>query len=135
MTNTRIFTVDWLIDWLVCCLLASPDLWKRMLLKCSITMVYTCPRPSWCKFSFGWQGCVTMETIWKNTGGFVFDLLKSMLLVSRSGHSKNNAVNVFHHYVVHLSSSLLMQIFSWLAGLLLWRRHWRIQEALYTIDR
>ena len=28
-----------------------------------------------------------------------------------------NAVEVFRHYGVHLSSSLLMQIFSWLAGL------------------
>ena len=40
-----------------------------------------------------------------------------MLLVSRSGLVEENAVEVFHHYGVHLSSSLLMQIFSWLAGL------------------
>ena len=25
------------------------------------------------QFSVGWQGYVTMETIWKNTGGFVYD--------------------------------------------------------------
>ena len=31
-----------LSDWLVCCLLAGLDLWKKMLLKCSITMVFTC---------------------------------------------------------------------------------------------
>ena len=37
-----------LIGWLVCCLLAGPDLWKRMPLKCSITMVFTCPLLSWC---------------------------------------------------------------------------------------
>ena len=47
----------------------------------------------------------------------MFDLLKSMLLVSRSGLVKENAVEVFHYYGVHLSSSLLMQIFTWLAGL------------------
>ena len=40
-----------LIDWLVGCLLAGLDLWKRMLLKCSITMVFTCPLLSWCKVS------------------------------------------------------------------------------------
>ena len=38
--------------------------------------------------------------------------LIGMLLVSRSG-----LVEVFHHYGVHLPSALLMQIFSWLAGL------------------
>ena len=27
----------------LCCLLADPDMWKRMPLKCSITMVFTCP--------------------------------------------------------------------------------------------
>ena len=106
-----------LIGWLVSCLLAGPDLWKRMPLKCSIAMVFICPLPSWCKFSVGWQGYVTMETIWKNTGGFVYDWLIGMLLVSRSGHVEDNAVKLFHHYGVHLSSSLLMQIFSWLAGL------------------
>ena len=31
-----------LIDWLVCFLSAGPVLWKRMPLKCSITMVFTC---------------------------------------------------------------------------------------------
>ena len=40
-----------------------------------------------------------------------------MLLVSKSGLVEENAVEVFHHYGVHLSSSLLMQIFSWLAEL------------------
>ena len=30
-------------DWLVCCLLVDPDLWKRMPLKWSNTMVFTCP--------------------------------------------------------------------------------------------
>ena len=43
--------------------------------------------------------------------------LVGILLVSRSGLVEENAVEVFHHYGVHLSSSLLMQIFSWLAGL------------------
>ena len=38
-----------LIDWLVCCLKAGPDLWKRMPLKCSITMVCTCSHLSWYK--------------------------------------------------------------------------------------
>ena len=56
-------------DWLVCCLLAGPDLWK-----CPIAIVFTCPLRSWCKFSVGWQPYVTMETIWKNTGGFVYDM-------------------------------------------------------------
>ena len=41
----------------------------------------------------------------------------SKQLVSRSRLVEENAVEVFHHYGVHLSSSLLMQIFSWLAGL------------------
>ena len=41
----------WLVDWIVCCLLAGPDLWKRMPLKCSITMIFTCPLLSWCKIS------------------------------------------------------------------------------------
>ena len=58
-----------------------------------------------------------METIWKNTEGFVYDLVIGMLLVSRTGLVLENAVKVFHHFGVHLSSSLLMQIFSWLAGL------------------
>ena len=40
-----------------------------------------------------------------------------MLLVSRSGLVEENAVEVLHHYDVHLFSSLLMQIFNWLAGL------------------
>ena len=40
-----------------------------------------------------------------------------VLLVSRSGLVEENAVEVFCHYSVHLSSALLMQIFSWLAGL------------------
>ena len=41
----------WLIDWEVYCVLARPDLWKRMLLKCSINMVFTCSLLSWCKIS------------------------------------------------------------------------------------
>ena len=44
-------TDDWLIDWLVCCLLTGTDLWKRMSWKCSITMVFACPLLSWCKIS------------------------------------------------------------------------------------
>ena len=40
-----------------------------------------------------------------------------MLLVSRSGLVEENAIEIFHHYGVQLSSSLLMQIFSWLAGI------------------
>ena len=32
---------EWLIDWKVCCLLAGPDLWNRMLLKCSIIIKFT----------------------------------------------------------------------------------------------
>ena len=40
-----------LIDWKVHCLLAGPDLWKRMLLNCSITMVFICPLLSWYKIS------------------------------------------------------------------------------------
>ena len=31
------------------CLLAGSNLWKRMLLKCSVTMVFTCPLLPWCK--------------------------------------------------------------------------------------
>jgi hypothetical protein len=49
--KNALFDLDWLIDWLVCCLLAGPDLWNRMPLKCSITMVFTCPLLSWCKMS------------------------------------------------------------------------------------
>ena len=37
-----------LIDWEV---LAGPDLWRRMLLKGSIIMAFTCPLLSWCKSS------------------------------------------------------------------------------------
>jgi hypothetical protein len=58
-----------------------------------------------------------METIRKNTGGFIFDRLAGMLLVNRSGLVEENGVEVFHHYGVHFSSSLLMKIFSWLARL------------------
>ena len=43
--------IDWLIDWYLCCLIAGSDVRKRMLLKCSITMVYTCPLLSWGKIS------------------------------------------------------------------------------------
>ena len=39
------------VGWLVCCLLAGPDLWKRMPLKCSITMDFTCLLLSWCTIS------------------------------------------------------------------------------------
>ena len=35
----------------MCCLLAGLDLWKKMLLQCSITMVFTYPLLSWCKIS------------------------------------------------------------------------------------
>ena len=42
------------IGWLVCCLLAGPDLWKRTPLKCSITMVFTCTLFSWCTISSLW---------------------------------------------------------------------------------
>ena len=35
-----------MVGWLVSCLLTGPGLWKRMLLKCSITIVFTCPRES-----------------------------------------------------------------------------------------
>ena len=58
-----------------------------------------------------------METIWKNTGGFVYDSLIGKLLVSRSRLGEENVVEVFHHYAVNLFSSLLMQIFSCLAEL------------------
>ena len=40
----------WLVGWLVWCLLEVPNLWKSIPLKCSITMVYTCP-VSWCTIS------------------------------------------------------------------------------------
>ena len=43
---------DCLLDWLICCLLAGPDLCKRLLLKCSITIVFTCPLLSWILFFF-----------------------------------------------------------------------------------
>ena len=66
---------------------------------------------------FSWLAGLYMETIWKNTGGFLYDCLIGMLLVSRSGLVEENTVEVFHYYGVHLCSSLLMQIFSWLAGL------------------
>ena len=42
----------WLVDSLVDMLLvSSPNLWKRMLLKYSITVMFTCPILSWCKIS------------------------------------------------------------------------------------
>ena len=45
---------------------------------------------------------------------------------------EENAVEVFHHYCVHLPSSLLIQIFQLVGrAMLLWRRYGRIQEALY----
>jgi hypothetical protein len=36
--------------------------------------------------------------MWKNTGGFEYDRLVDMLLVSRSGVVEKNAVEVFHHW-------------------------------------
>ena len=60
-----------------------------------------CPLPSWCKFSVGWQVYVTMKTIWKNAGSFVYDWLIGMLLVSRSALVEENAVEVLHHNGVH----------------------------------
>ena len=45
-----LLTYELLIDWLVCCLLSGPDLWKRILLKYTITMVFSWPLLSWCKF-------------------------------------------------------------------------------------
>ena len=47
----------------------------------------------------------------------MYDCLIGMLFVSRSGLVEENAVEGYHRYGVHLSSSLLMQIFGWLAGL------------------
>ena len=41
----------WLVGWLECCMLAGTDLWKRMPLKCSIPIVFTCPLLSWCTIS------------------------------------------------------------------------------------
>ena len=43
------------IGWLVCWLLAGPDLWKRKPLKCSITMVFTCPLLSLCEISISFR--------------------------------------------------------------------------------
>ena len=48
--------VGWLVGWLVWCLLAGPDLWKRMPLNCSITMIFTCPLLSWCTISSLFRG-------------------------------------------------------------------------------
>jgi hypothetical protein len=39
------------VVWWVCFLLAGLNLWKRMPLKCSITMVFTCPLLSLCTIS------------------------------------------------------------------------------------
>ena len=39
------------VGWFVCCLLAGLDLWKRMPLKCSITMIFTCLLLSSCTIS------------------------------------------------------------------------------------
>ena len=47
--NRPVLTV--LVDWLVWCLLAGSNLWTRIPLKCSITVVFTCPLLSWCKIS------------------------------------------------------------------------------------
>ena len=41
----------WLTGWYVCCILTDQDLWKKMLLKCSITMGFTCPLLSSCQIS------------------------------------------------------------------------------------
>ena len=40
-----------LIEWQLCCLIAGLNLLKAMLLKCSITVVFTCPLLSWCRIS------------------------------------------------------------------------------------
>ena len=72
-----------LSEWLTCCLLAGPDLWKRVPLKCSITMDFTCPL----LFFHNW--------------------LISMLRVSASRLVEVNAVEVFHHYRFNLPSSFL----------------------------
>ena len=93
--------------------------------------VFTCPLISWCKFSVGWQGYVTMETIWKNIGGFVYDCLIDMLLVSRSILVEDNAVEVFHHYVLFPLDANFQLVGR---ATLLWRRYGRIQGALYMID-
>ena len=78
------------------------------MLKCSITMVFTFPLPSWHKFPVVWQRYVSMETMWKNTGGFVYDWLIAMLLV-RSALVEEDGAEVFHHYFVHLSCSFLSE--------------------------
>ena len=49
--------------WLVCCLLAGPDLWKTVSLKYSITNVFTCPLLSWCKIT---------SPFWENNNVVVF---------------------------------------------------------------
>ena len=40
----------------MCCLLAGPDLWKRMLYKCFVTMMFTCLLLSWYKMSRPFRG-------------------------------------------------------------------------------
>ena len=50
LTDLHYFPSSFPIDWQVGCLLAGQDLWKRMPLKYSITMVFTC-HLSRCKIS------------------------------------------------------------------------------------
>ena len=38
-------------------MLGGPDLWKTMLVKCSITMVFTCPLLSFCKIKSSFREC------------------------------------------------------------------------------
>ena len=67
----------WRTDWLASSLLAGPDLWKRMSLKCSIAMVFICPLLSWCKisssfrensnvvvFKFPFHICMPLVNLW-----------------------------------------------------------------------
>ena len=42
------------------------------------------------------------------TGSISFDLLIGMVIVSKSGLVEEDAVEVFHYYCFHLSSSVLM---------------------------
>ena len=60
---------------------------------------------------FCWlAGYITMEKIWNNTGGFVYDSLIGMLLVSRSGLVEENAIELFHHYEIRLGKFYLILI-------------------------
>ena len=46
------------------CLLAVPDLLKRMLLKCSITMVFTCPLLSSCNILNLFHIFISLPNLW-----------------------------------------------------------------------